>query len=180
MTTRAAPAGAPVRAPRMLRRLACMVYEAMLLFGVVMVAGLLYGVLTEQRHALQGSAGLQLVLFVVLGAYFAGFWATSGQTLAMKTWHIRVQTLDGRAPPWPRAVARYLASWLWFLPALASAHFTGLRSVPFMALMLVTGMAGYLLLARLRADRQYLHDVLCGTCLVDTRVAPTSPAQSPA
>jgi uncharacterized RDD family membrane protein YckC len=180
MSADAAPASAPARAPRMRRRLACMVYEAMLLFGVVMIAGVLYGVLSDQRHALQGSARLQVFLFVVLGAYFVGFWSSSGQTLAMKTWHIRVQVPDGRAPPWPRAVVRYLASWLWFLPALASAHATGLRSVPFMALMLLTGMAGYLLLARLRADRQYLHDVLCGTCLVDTRSAARSPAQSPA
>jgi uncharacterized RDD family membrane protein YckC len=169
-----------LRAPSLRRRLACMLYEAVLLFGVVMVAGLLYGVLTDQRHALQGSAGLQAFLFVVLGAYFTGLWSTTGQTLAMKTWHIRVQTADGQPPGRWRAAARYVASWLWFLPALASAHWAGLRDVPFMLLVVASGMAAYLLLARLRADRQFLHDVLCGTWLVDTRAVTETPAQSPA
>jgi len=178
-------AGAPLaptspRAPSIRRRLACMLYEAVLLFGVVMVAGLLYGLLTDQRHALQGSGGLQAFLFVVLGLYFTGLWSVSGQTLAMKTWHIRVQTADGQAPGRWRAAARYVASWLWFLPALASAHLAGLRDVPFMMLIVASGMAAYLLLARLRADRQFLHDVLCGTWLVDTRPLTETPAQSAA
>ena len=72
-----------------------MLYEAVLLFGVVMVAGLAYGLATNQRHALQGNTGLQAFLFIVLGVYFAGLWSTSGQTLAMKTWHIRVLAADG-------------------------------------------------------------------------------------
>ncbi|HEY6510382.1 MAG TPA: RDD family protein [Burkholderiaceae bacterium] len=172
------PAAAPQPAPSLRRRLACMLYEAVLLFGVVVVAGLAYGMLTDQRHALQGNTGLQVFLFIVLGVYFAGLWSSSGQTLAMKTWHLRVLAADGRAPSRTRAAARYVASWLWFLPALASAHATGIRSVAFMFCMVAAGMAGYALLARLRVDRQLPHDVLCGTWLVDTRQAPLPPAQS--
>ena len=179
MTGVAPPVGAAVRAPSVRRRLACMLYEAVLLFGVVMVAGLAYGLLTEQRHALQGNTGLQVFLFVVLGVYFAGLWSSGGQTLAMKTWHIRVQTADGLAPSRTRAAARYVASWLWFLPALASAHAAGIRSAAFMAGMVAVGMAAYALLALLRSDRQWMHDVLCGTWLVDIRQAPSPPAQLP-
>jgi len=171
------PAQAAVRAPSMRRRLACMLYEGVLLFGVVMVAGLAYGMLTEQRHALQGNSGLQVFLFVVLGVYFAGLWSSSGQTLAMKTWHIRVQAADGRAPSRTRAAARYVASWLWFLPALASAHAAGIQNVAFMACMVAAGMVAYAMLACMRADRQLMHDVLCGTWLVDSRQAPSPPAQ---
>jgi len=177
MTSGAPPVAAAAPAPSIRRRLACMLYEAVLLFGVVMVAALAYGMLTEQRHALRGNSGLQAFLFVVLGAYFAGLWSGSGQTLAMKTWHIKLQGPDGRAPSRARAAARYVASWLWFLPALASAHAAGLQSVAFMAFMVALGMLAYALLARLRADRQWLHDVLCGTRLVDTRRAATPPAQ---
>ncbi len=166
-----------VRAPPMRRRLACMGYEAVLLFGVVMLAGLAYGMLTDQRHALQGNTGLQMFLFIVLGIYFTGLWSSRGQTLAMKTWHIEVQAADGRAPGRARAAARYVASWLWFLPALASAHAAGIRSVAFMACMVVVGVVAYALLARMRTDRQLMHDVLCGTWLVDTREAPSPPAQ---
>ena len=166
-----------MRAPSLRRRFACMLYEAVLLFGVVMVASLAYGIATNQRHALQGSTGLQVFLFAVLGVYFAGLWSWNGQTLAMKTWHIRVQTADARPPGRLRASARYIASWLWFVPALASAHAAGIRSVGFMLCMVAAGMATYALLARLRADRQWLHDVLCRTWLVDTRASASPPAQ---
>jgi uncharacterized RDD family membrane protein YckC len=155
-----------------------MVYEAVLLFGVVMAAGLLYSSLTQQRHALQGSTGLQAFLFVVLGVYFVGFWSASGQTLAMKTWHIRLQTAAGIPPGRGRAIARYVTSWLWFLPALASAQAAGVHSVAGFAVIVVAGIAAYALLARLRPDRQWLHDVICGTLLVDTRAPIAAPAQS--
>lgn len=157
-----------------------MLYESVLLFGVVMTAGYLYSSLTQQRHALQGSSGLQLFLFLVLGVYFAGFWSRGGQTLAMKTWHIRVQGPDGRPPRPMRAMARYMASWLWFLPALAWGHFSGLRGLAGFAGVVAAGMLAFSMLARLRADRQFLHDVLCGTRLVDTRSQAATPAQSPA
>jgi uncharacterized RDD family membrane protein YckC len=173
-------AGAPPAtvAPSIRRRLACMLYESVLLFGVVMTAGYLYSSLTQQRHALEGSTGLQLFLFIVLGVYFAGFWSRGGQTLAMKTWRIRLQTADGGVPSQARAFGRYVASWLWFLPALASAHFSGIRSTLAFAVIVAAGMLAYALLARARADRQFLHDVLCGTRLVDAREAQPAPAQS--
>ena len=175
MTTVAPPM--PV-APSIRRRLACMLYESVLLFGVVMTAGYLYSSLTQQRHALEGSTGLQGFLFIVLGIYFAGFWSRSGQTLAMKTWHIRLQTVGGGAPSQARAFARYVASWLWFLPALACAHFSGIHSTLGFAVIVAVGMLTYALLARLRADRQFLHDVICGTQLVDAREVQPAPAQS--
>jgi len=178
MSSGTLPAPAALQAPSMRRRLACMLYEAVLLFGVVMMAGLVYGSLTDQRHALRGNTGLQAFLFIVLGLYFAGLWSAGGQTLAMKTWHIRVLAADDRPPRRLRAAARYIASWLWFLPALASAHATGIRSVGFMGSMVAVGVAAYALMARLRSDRQLPHDVLCGTRLVDTRPTGALPAQS--
>ena len=48
--------------------------------------------------------GLQAFLFLVLGLYFAWFWSHGGQTVAMKTWHIRLLTHDGR--PVPRGTRR--------------------------------------------------------------------------
>lgn len=163
--------------PSVARRLAALVYEGVLLFGVVMLTGLVYGLLTNQRHALQGATGLQITLFVVLGTYFVYFWSRQGQTLAMRTWHIRLQTLEGHAPsPW-RAGLRYLAAWMWFLPALATAHFSSLRGGGLATLLLIVGALVYASLALLRPDRQFWHDVLCGTRLVSHR--PATPAQRP-
>jgi uncharacterized RDD family membrane protein YckC len=67
----------------------------MLLFGVVVVAAACCSALTQQRHALQGQVGLRAFLFLVIGIYFVWFWSRTGQTLAMKTWHIRLVTAQG-------------------------------------------------------------------------------------
>ena len=125
-----------------------------------------------------GIAILATALFIVLGIYFTGFWSRSGQTLAMKTWHIRLQARDGGVPSQARAFVRYVASWLWFVPALASAHFSGIHSTLAFAVIVAAGMLAYALLARLRGDRQFLHDALCGTQLVDSREIQPAPAQS--
>lgn len=163
----APPGATPHRTPALWRRLACFVYEGVLLFGVVMITGLVYAGFTQQRHALVGHLGLQVSLFVVIGAYFVAFWSRGGQTLAMKTWHIRLLARDGAAVSPARALLRYLWSWLWFLPALLSAWLWGVRSGAGIALALIAGVAGYAALTRLAPQRQYWHDLLSGTQLVD-------------
>ena len=105
--------------------MACFVYEGVLLFGVVMIAGYLFSSLTQQRHALTGRHGLQAFLFVILGIYFAWFWSHGGQTVAMKAWHIRLVDRDGKPVGERRALVRYLLSWLWFVPALLALMLSG-------------------------------------------------------
>lgn len=155
--------------PGLQRRLACLVYEGVLLFGVVMFAGLLYGVVTQQRHALVGSTGLKAFLVAVLAAYFVYFWTRSGQTLAMLTWHVRLETVSGQLVTPARALCRYALSWIWFLPALATVHFAGLKGGWPTAGALLAGALAYAALTRLHPDRQYWHDAACGTRLVTWR-----------
>ena len=178
--TEARVAATSLPTPGLARRLACFVYEGVLLFGVLMAAGLAYGVATDQRHALAGATGLRVFLFFVLGAYFIGFWWRYGQTLAMRTWHIRlVHSTDAnglRPPGWGRAAARYLLAWLWFVPALLALHFSGLTGASAAFAILTAGVLTYALLARLHPQRQFLHDALCGTRLVTWR----PPAKRPA
>lgn len=162
----AAAHGVPAPAPGLRRRLAAFVYEGVLLFGVLMIAGLIYGLATQQRHALVGQHGLQLFLFLVLGLYFTYFWSHGGQTVAMKTWHVRLLSRDGKPVRAARAWLRYVLSWLWFLPALAWAYLTGARSGGAVALAVTIGVLGYAMLSRLNPQRQYWHDLLCGTRLV--------------
>jgi uncharacterized RDD family membrane protein YckC len=153
-------------APTLARRLACFVYEGVLLFGIVMVAGFAYSTLTQQRHALSGIAGLQAVIFGVLGLYFAGFWSHTGQTLAMQTWQIRLVSESGERVPLPRAAARYLLAWMWFLPALLGLYLAGLKGSAPAFVALTAGVLAYAALAWLRPDRQYWHDAICRTRLV--------------
>lgn len=159
-------------APGLARRLAAMLYEGLLLFGVLMVAGWLYAALTQQRHALTGKTGLQLFLFLVLGIYFTWFWTHGGQTVAMKTWRLRVLRADGQPLTQGRALARYLLAWLWFLPALLTLHLSGLKGGGATAGVLLAGVLAYAAASRLHPQRQFLHDALCGTRIVDAPPPP--------
>jgi len=156
----------PLIAPGLWRRMACWLYEGMLLFAVVFMAGWLFSTLTQMRNAVdaQRHPMLQAFLFVVLGVYFTWFWSR-GQTLAMKTWGIRVVDAQGRPVSQPRALGRYLLSWLWFLPPLAAM-------APFRvsggetAVLLFGWVLVWALLSRFQPQQQFWHDVLAGTRLV--------------
>jgi uncharacterized RDD family membrane protein YckC len=164
--------------PGLMRRMAAFLYEGVLLFGVVVLVGLPYAVVTQQRHALQGQTGLQIVVFAVLLLYFVTFWTRGGQTVAMRAWHVRLVTVRG-APVTPlRAVARYLAAWLWFAPALLASHWAGLHSASAIFTLMAVGVAAYAALAFVHPERQFLHDALCGTRLVTWRPDRSRGAQS--
>lgn len=154
-------------APSLKRRLACFVYEGVLLFSVLMIAGYLFSSLTQQRHAMLGRHALQAFLFIVLGIYFAWFWSRGGQTVAMKAWHIRLVASNGQPVSQARAVCRYLLSWLWFLPALVALSLSGLNSLPAMFGLLFAGVVAFAALSRLHPARQFWHDSVCGTRLVN-------------
>lgn len=168
----------PLAPAPLARRLAAFTYEGVLLFGVVMIGAYLYDTLTQHRHALQGRAGLQAFLFLLLAVYFVWFWTHGGQTLAMKTWRVKLVTAQGGPLTQTRALLRYAASWLWFLPALATAHYVGPRSSLAIFGLLLVGVAAYAALALTNAQRQFLHDLLCGTRLIDARVG--TPVTQPA
>lgn len=180
MRSSPADAAAQVAPPGIIRRLASLVYEGVLLFGVVMVAGLFFAGLTQQRHALQGKPALQATLFVVIGAYLVWSWTHGGQTLAMKTWKLRLECVDGSPVGLPRALVRYLLCWLWFVPGLSVAQAWSLKSGAMIFGTLATGVLAYAGLALLRPDRQFWHDVVCRTRIVATGPRTASKAESPA
>ncbi len=162
-------------APPLVRRLAAFLYEGVLLFGVLGVTALVYGVSVHQTSGIEHRSGLMAVCFVVLGTYFVGLWTRAGQTLAMKTWHLRVITDRGQPLSARRALARYLASYVWFLPPLALAG-----SLPLPNAWAIFGLVGawivlYALSASLHPSRQFWHDTLCGTALVTSRPAAPLP-----
>ena len=153
-------------APSLRRRMACWVYEGMLLFAVMFVAGWLFSTLGQMRDAMDARRSLlQVLLFVVFGIYFTWFWA-KGQTLAMKTWKIRLVDGGGRPVTQRRAFVRYLCSWLWFLPplaVLAPLKPSGGET----AALLLGWVAFWALLSRFHPQRQFWHDALAGTRLIN-------------
>ena len=153
-----------------------MLYEAMLLFGVVFITSWLFDTLTQSRHALMLRDARMLVLFLVLGWYFIYFWRRGGQTLAMKTWHIKlIMPGEARIPFW-RALLRYCLIWMWFLPAMALSYLLDLKGWA-SVLAVVCGMVLWTLTIFLYRDRQFLQDRLAGTRLVEF-VPPTPPKKT--
>ncbi|HEX5805435.1 MAG TPA: RDD family protein [Macromonas sp.] len=157
-------------APPLLRRLACWLYEGVLLFGVVFIAGYLFSTLTQTRHALDNRHAQQGFMFLVLAAYFVWFWM-KGQTLAMKTWHIRLVDATGQAVTLRRALLRYVLSWVWFLPPLLLSYLAGIPAREAMVLA-VGWIAVWAVLARFQPQGQFWHDIWAGTRLVQVTPKP--------
>ena len=141
------PAPDHLASPGILRRLAGLCYEALLLSAVLTVTLILPHVLLGAfGHRLATPPVLWAHLFLVLLVYCVWFWSHGGQTLAMKTWRIRLLTPAGLPVRPAQALLRYLLCW----PSLALG---GVGS----------------LWALVDRDRQFLHDRLAGTRLVAVR-----------
>lgn len=127
------------------RRLASMLYESLLLLGVLALTFLVPYLLLGLGVGYTPPGGLMwLHVFLVLGLYFVWYWRRQGQTLAMQTWRlVLVNAADGRRPALLRCWLRYALAW----PALC------------------LGGIG-LLWSLIDRDRQFLHDRLAGTCIV--------------
>lgn len=97
------------------RRLAAILYDSIVLIGLLFFAALpptlLYG---------EGTTGTWSVLFMriyllaVAFAFFGGFWTHGGQTIGMRAWRVRVVGADGKTIGWRDALVRFavaIVSW---------------------------------------------------------------------
>jgi uncharacterized RDD family membrane protein YckC len=155
------------RPPGVLLRLAVMTYEAVLLFGVVFVAGFALLSLTGWSYPLQPAQrwALQAVLFIAIGAYFVYCWVRAGQTLPMKSWRLRLVDRDGRLLSPARAVLRYVLAWSLFAPGLLAVALTGIGGLASL-LALLASLLAMLAVARLEPRRQLLHDLILGSRVI--------------
>jgi uncharacterized RDD family membrane protein YckC len=160
---------APLPAPGIWRRMACWLYEGMLLFAVAMISGWLFITLSQMRNAVDETRRPLLLayLFIVFGIYFVWFWS-KGQTLGMKTWGIRVVDRQGRPLTQKRALLRYVLSWIWLLPPLALHPLFG---VPVVETMVLLGawIVIWAVLARFHPEGQFWHDAWAGTRLIASK-----------
>lgn len=126
--------------PGLLRRLASMAYEAILLFAVAFFAAWLFYFASggaDTTHPGAARLELQILILAVFAAYFLWNWLRGGQTLAMKAWKIRLVGVTPR-----KALLRFVLA-LALVPTLVS-----------------------IVWALFDRDRQFLHDRLAGTRLV--------------
>ena len=147
------------------------------MFGVVFIAGYLFGTLSQTRNAMDNRHALQAFVFVIFGIYFVWFWG-KGQTLAMKTWDIRVVDTEGNLITQKRALARYALSWLWFLPPLLASYLLNLPAAEG-AVLVLGWVLIWAVLARFHRRKQFWHDAFAGTQLI-TWTAPDRPRVKPA
>jgi uncharacterized RDD family membrane protein YckC len=139
---RAAPLAAP--SASLARRALALAYEALLLFALLLVSALPVVMITHAADGIAARPLLQIYLFAVAAAYFIWQWRRGGQTLAMKTWRIRIVTREGAPLALRHALSR-------FLFAAAGALLAG---------------AGFLW-ALLDREGLFLHDRLAGTWIVN-------------
>jgi uncharacterized RDD family membrane protein YckC len=96
--------------PGLGRRLAACLYDGLVLFAVLMVAGAAWVALTRAA-APPGDWLFRGYLLAIAALFFCGFWRR-GETLGMRAWKLRVVAADGRAPGWDRALLRFAAALL--------------------------------------------------------------------
>jgi uncharacterized RDD family membrane protein YckC len=93
------------------RRLAGMLYESLLLIGVLAIILpplVLLGALFETTMPIPV---LRVYLFLGIAAYFIWHWHAGRQTLAMKTWKLQLATSDGGTPTLGQLALRYVLAW---------------------------------------------------------------------
>lgn len=142
-----------------------MLYESTLVFGIAVGAGLVFSIPAGMRNGMDERRPLFLAfLVVVLGIYFVWCWVR-GQTLAMKTWGIRVVDRHGRPLGQLRALFRYCCCWLWVLPPLAVVAPMKMPAASMFAAVLAW-IALLALSSNLHSQRQFWPDVMAGTRLI--------------
>ncbi len=157
--------------PSLKRRMASFAYEGLLLFGIGLIPGAigaLFVALTGHQHPLQSDTALRAITLAIYAIYFTWFWSVRGQTLPMRTWHIKVVTAQGEPLSQPRALLRFVAACAWFAPAALIAslnHWTRWQGLGAIGL----GVIAYAVLALLHPQRQFWHDAVSGTRLIDLR-----------
>jgi len=161
------PTEPPIAAttPTIKRRLISMVYESLLALAVLFLPFLLFELAVQGAHTPLTEHLRQCLAFLVMGAYFIHQWSREGQTLAMKTWRLKLVLPGHTHVPLRVAAYRYLLAWMWLLPALVISWAFDLQH---WAALSALG-AGWLLwsaTALLTGNGQFLHDKLIGTQIV--------------
>ncbi|HEY1044513.1 MAG TPA: RDD family protein [Telluria sp.] len=160
-----------IRTPSVKRRLVSMIYDSLLLLAVEIFAVAIYMLVTLNMHAPVFDVLRTVVIIAVAGAYFVHSWTSSGHTLAMKTWRIKLVKVGQASVPRRDAIKRFVFAWGFIAPALLVSWPLGLwttRAGSSTAILMILGnIILWSLTAFLDKDRQFLHDRLAGTRLIE-------------
>jgi uncharacterized RDD family membrane protein YckC len=100
------------------RRIAALVYDAFLLFGLLMLFGytavgfesLLLGAGHVEKSPTAGGNPLVFMgMLVVICSFYCVFWLRNRQTLGMQAWRLQIETTDGSPLTLQHCIKRWLA-----------------------------------------------------------------------
>lgn len=101
----------------LLRRLAAMLYDTLLVIALLFLATVPF-IAVRGGEPVETNENLlyRLVLIGVVFVFFVGFWSRSGHTLGMRSWGLQLETMDGQVPSMSTASLRFVAALLSLLP----------------------------------------------------------------
>lgn len=94
------------------RRLLSMLYDSLVIVALLIIAAGAALPLTGAEVRAGTSIAFTAYLLLVWLAYLWWCWTRAGQTLGMRAWKIRIETMDGRAPGTRESLARFAVAWL--------------------------------------------------------------------
>ncbi len=147
------------------RRMASFFYEVLLLWGILILSGIVGGLFVFFNNQYR-EIFIQFFTFVIFGFYFVWFWSVRGQTLAMRTWKIRLVTVDGKNPSVARSIARYMACYFWFGVTALVVHLNGWAGKESLIAFSVSLLV-YALMALFHPERKFWHDAICRTQIIN-------------
>ena len=93
------------------RRLAALLYDALLVIAILFIAALPLPLVEEPVRTLWWARTLeQLYLLITWFLFLGWFWTHGGQTVGMKAWRLKLQCVNGNKPSWRDALIRFLVS----------------------------------------------------------------------
>ena len=169
---RAAPAAFAAESASLARRLGALLYEALLLVAMALIAG--FALLPLISPATSPAAApsvpppfARTMLFCALAGlaalYYTWCWSEGRRTLPQKTWRIRIVGDDSHPIARKTALLRYLAAWIG--PAAALAVYAALPATPLRRFALLVVVFNYAF-AFVDREGRFLHDRVAGTRVV--------------
>lgn len=95
----------------LLRRIAAMLYDLLLIAALLFLATLPFiAVRGGEPVEIGDNLIYRFVLFAVIYTFFVGFWVRSGRTLGMQSWRMQLETMDGNKVTLGTASIRFFAA----------------------------------------------------------------------
>lgn len=105
---------APNRQPGLLRLIGSVLYDWLVLLGLLILAGFIPVALNKWFTGADSIASGNPLFFLwnlaIIHAYFIGFWLTKRQTVGMRAWRLHIEPTNGRPLGWQHGLLRFWAA----------------------------------------------------------------------